>query len=68
MLLGLIRAAGWDCTAGLAPMVYSEVLAPLTGAARRSAMPLVPFGPLLPMVHPFSKATMLRRLLSDQVR
>lgn len=68
VLLGLIRAARWDCTAGLAPMLYSEVLARLTGAARGSAMPLMPFGPLPPMVHPFSKATMLRRLLSDQVR
>ena len=48
MLLDLIRVVRWDCTMGVAQMVYSEVLAPLTGAAPGSAMPLEPIGPLAP--------------------
>ena len=70
--MGLIRAAGWDCTAGLAPMVYSEVLAPMMGAAPGSAMPLLPLGPLAPQnaatVDPHTESMVLRRLLVDQVR
>ena len=70
--MGLIRTAGRDCTAGLAQMVYEEVVAPMTGAAPGSAMPLLPVGPPAPQMwataSPFTESTVLRRLLSDQVR
>lgn len=61
MLLSLMRAAGRDCTAGLAQVMHSELLVPLLGAAAgpspamlsngtegSTAFPLVPIGPVAP--------------------
>lgn len=73
---------GRDCTVGLVHVMHSEVLAPLTGASQGGGgssggggpipVPLVPIGPIRPesggAVYPFGMSTVLKRLLTDQVR
>lgn len=66
------RTAGYDCSGGLASMLYSEVLSKT--AQRQGCGAVVPIGPMrLPCcgggaVYPFSESALLRRLMADQVR